>query len=495
LYRDQFFNIINESNDDVYFQLKFSILQIYKEVIYDLLTGEKDLKVKENPTRGIYAENLSEVFIDNIDTFYQLLKLSQEQRIVGETKLNQFSSRSHAIFMLEVTQNFQNETFQKKGLLNLIDLAGSEKVSKTGAVGETLEEAKKINLSLSALGNVIHCLTSNSDYIPYRDSKLTRLLQESLGGNFKTSLIVTCSQHSSNFEETMSSLKFAQRAKTIKNTVKINIKQSYEELQQQVILLKSVLAQSNNKVIYYQKILEKNNIDNVDKIDKADKEDKEDKVGKADKNTTEDINTFKLDGDDSSIKYHKNPSATVDILDKSNNQMKTVEDINNNFTNLEVDISAINKHPSSSEIDAKFNNMCKDYNDQIKNLNSQITQLKKELKQKEDVIKDLTRNQNDLRESKEIFKKGYDEVKESRSSEISDKLEPILLNIEAYIKSSCDKFSKIFDNTLRTLFIKNNNNTNTCNITCNNDTNQETFNSFLNKNDVNILFFNNFSLI
>ena len=82
------------------------------------------------------------------------------------------------------------------GKINLIDLAGSEKLSKSGSVGESLEEAKKINLSLSCLGNVIHALTSNSDHIPYRDSKLTRILQESLGGNYKTSLIVTCSPHS-----------------------------------------------------------------------------------------------------------------------------------------------------------------------------------------------------------------------------------------------------------------------------------------------------------
>jgi hypothetical protein len=113
----------------------------------------------------------------------------------------------------------------------LVDLAGSEKISKSGAVGETLEEAKKINLSLSCLGNVIHALTSDMDHVPYRDSKLTRLLQESLGGNFKTTLIVTCSSFSSNFQETLSSLKFAQRAKAIKNHFHMNIRNSPEEMQ------------------------------------------------------------------------------------------------------------------------------------------------------------------------------------------------------------------------------------------------------------------------
>jgi len=140
-------------------------LQIYKEVIYDLLTGEKDLKIKEYPNRGVYVEGLREVYVDNIETFYDLLAIAQDYRIVSGTRLNQFSSRSHTIFILEVTQTYKKTNIQKKGILNLVDLAGSEKVSKTGAVGETLEEAKKINLSLSALGNVIHSLTSTtSDY-------------------------------------------------------------------------------------------------------------------------------------------------------------------------------------------------------------------------------------------------------------------------------------------------------------------------------------------
>ncbi len=109
---------------------------------------------------------------------------SIDNRIVSETKLNSYSSRSHSILIFEVTQNLNNPNFYKKGTLNLIDLAGSEKILKTE--GETLEEAKKINLSLSALGNVIHALTSNANHISYRDNKLTRILQESLCGNFKT---------------------------------------------------------------------------------------------------------------------------------------------------------------------------------------------------------------------------------------------------------------------------------------------------------------------
>lgn len=109
-------------------------------------------------------------------------------------------------------------------------------------MGETLEEAKKINLSLSCLGNAIHALTSHCEHIPYRDSKLTRILQESLGGNYKTSLIVTCSSHSASIEETISTLKFATRAKKLKNLFKMNIKSSPEDLKRIIDTLRKEIS-------------------------------------------------------------------------------------------------------------------------------------------------------------------------------------------------------------------------------------------------------------
>ena len=215
--------------------------------MYDLLTQQSaDIKIQENPETGVVIEGLSEVYLSSLEEFFEYVELSQSNRKVAETKLNHNSSRSHCILILEVTQSFKKEKLIKKGTLNLVDLAGSEKVSKTGAVGLTLEEAKKINLSLSTLGNVIHALTHKSEHIPYRDSKLTRLLKESLGGNYKTSLIVTCSPHSYNLDEVISSLLFAKRVKTIKNVVKINIKYSYEELQKMVYLLNDKLKRALN---------------------------------------------------------------------------------------------------------------------------------------------------------------------------------------------------------------------------------------------------------
>ena len=246
---EDIFNYVEKADDNVDFQFKLSVLEIYKEVLYDLLGNtNSEIKIQENPVTGVFIDGLSEVYLSSLSEFFDYAELSQSNRKVAETKLNHNSSRSHCIMILEVTQYFKKEKLVKKGTLNLVDLAGSEKVSKTGAVGETLEEAKKINLSLSTLGNVIHALTRKAEHIPYRDSKLTRILKESLGGNYKTSLIVTCSPHSYNLDEVISSLWFAKRVKTIKNKVKVNIKYSYEELQKMVYLLNEKLQLCNIKL-------------------------------------------------------------------------------------------------------------------------------------------------------------------------------------------------------------------------------------------------------
>jgi kinesin family protein 5 len=144
--------------------------------------------------------------------------------------MNEHSSRSHSVFLINVKQEHQENKKTLTGKLYLVDLAGSEKVSKTGAEGQVLDEAKNINKSLSALGNVISALADgNKSHIPYRDSKLTRILQESLGGNSRTTIIICCSPASFNEMETKSTLEFGRRAKTIKNVVVVNEELTAEE--------------------------------------------------------------------------------------------------------------------------------------------------------------------------------------------------------------------------------------------------------------------------
>src|SRR3989338_6816592 len=166
--------------------------------------------------------------------------------------MNQVSSRSHSLFILILHQKLPDGS-TKMGRLNLADLAGSEKVGKTNAVGNTLEEAKKINQSLSALGNCISAITKGLKHIPYRDSKLSFILRESLGGNTKTTLLVCCSPHRFNIDETVGTLRFAQRAKTIKNNATINQKRSIEELQ--AIVAK--LTEEINQLTRYISVLER----------------------------------------------------------------------------------------------------------------------------------------------------------------------------------------------------------------------------------------------
>ncbi|CAG9328770.1 unnamed protein product [Blepharisma stoltei] len=244
----QIFETVNSDYGEVEYTLKCSMLEIYKETLRDLLQHQHvNLKIKQCPRRGIYVHGLTEVCITSEKDMLEVLALGEQMRTVASTRLNSTSSRSHLIFITEVSQKLPNDS-EKKGKLNLIDLAGSENVNRSGVTGNKLEEAKKINLSLSALGNVIHALISNSDHIPYRDSKLTRLLQESLGGNYKTTLIVACSPSPRSQEETLNTLKFAMRAKNIQNKVSINFKNSPDSINLIIEQLKLELSSARSEI-------------------------------------------------------------------------------------------------------------------------------------------------------------------------------------------------------------------------------------------------------
>ena len=232
---------------DIEYTIKCSMLEIYKETLKDLLGPGSELKIKQDKRKGIWVEGLTEVCLVCEEEMMEVLTLGESNRTVASTKMNTASSRSHQLFIVELNQKLPNGS-EKRGILNLVDLAGSEKINQTGVTGNKLEEAKKINLSLSALGNVIKALTDHAEHIPYRDSKLTRLLQESLGGNYKTTLIVNCSPHPRNLEDTINTLKFAQRAKTIKNKATLNIKKSPEAYMRMIEELKKQLAKTTQEL-------------------------------------------------------------------------------------------------------------------------------------------------------------------------------------------------------------------------------------------------------
>ncbi|CAM9310383.1 unnamed protein product [Lampetra planeri] len=210
------------------FLVRASYLEIYNEEIRDLLGNDtkQRLELKEHPERGVYVRDLSMHTVHSVGECERIVDRGWRNRAVGYTLMNKDSSRSHSIFTVHLeicSTDTAGGDHLRAGKLNLVDLAGSERQSKTGATGERLREATKINLSLSALGNVISALVDGrSKYIPYRDSKLTRLLQDSLGGNTRTLMIACLSPADNNYEESLSTLRYANRAKSIQNRPRIN---------------------------------------------------------------------------------------------------------------------------------------------------------------------------------------------------------------------------------------------------------------------------------
>uniref|UniRef100_A0A915K652 Kinesin-like protein n=1 Tax=Romanomermis culicivorax TaxID=13658 RepID=A0A915K652_ROMCU len=207
------FTHIYSMDENIEFHIKVSYFEIYMDRIRDLLDITKtNLSVHEDKNRVPYVKGCSERFVTSPDEVLDTIEEGKSNRHIAVTNMNEHSSRSHSVFLICVKQ--ENAETQKKltGKLYLVDLAGSEKVSKTGAEGTVLDEAKNINKSLSALGNVISALAEGTkSHVPYRDSKLTRILQESLGGNARTTIIICCSPAAYNEAETKSTLMFGAR--------------------------------------------------------------------------------------------------------------------------------------------------------------------------------------------------------------------------------------------------------------------------------------------
>ena len=265
----------NEGTD---FMIKVSMIEIYQEKIRDLFDVSRvNLNIREDSIKGIYVDGASERYVGCPNDVLALLEIGSANRAQAATNMNEHSSRSHSIFILTINQTNKIEGFSKIGKLYLVDLAGSEKISKTGATGHTLEEAKIINKSLTTLGRVIYNLTDGkSTHIPYRESKLTRVLQESLGGNSKTCLIITCSPSIYNESESLSTLRFGERAKKIKNKPKINKEITVAELQKLVEQLKEQLKKADARIAQLENYIKQNGL-NVPKSDYKQEEEEKDK--------------------------------------------------------------------------------------------------------------------------------------------------------------------------------------------------------------------------
>ncbi|KAG5679191.1 hypothetical protein PVAND_008778 [Polypedilum vanderplanki] len=256
---DSLFALIAEKQtDELSFKVEVSYMEIYNEKVHDLLDpkpNRQTLKVREHNVLGPYVDGLSQLAVASFEDIDNLMAEGNKSRTVAATNMNAESSRSHAVFTVILTQTLKDTlsgvTGEKVSRMSLVDLAGSERAAKTGAVGERLKEGSNINKSLTTLGLVISKLADQSSgvknrdkFVPYRDSVLTWLLKDNLGGNSKTVMVATISPAADNYEETLSTLRYADRAKRIVNHAVINEDPNariIRELRKEVEMLKEML--------------------------------------------------------------------------------------------------------------------------------------------------------------------------------------------------------------------------------------------------------------
>ncbi|KAI6658498.1 Kinesin-like protein KIF3A isoform X3 [Oopsacas minuta] len=256
------FGHIAKSEGENQFLVRVSYLEIYNEQVRDLLVkdpGDKIPKIHERPDIGVYVQDLLSCVVKSVDDMDKIMTTGNRNRAFAKTNMNLRSSRSHAIFTITVERSdlgADNELHVRMGKLHLVDLAGSERVKKAGVTGDQFKEATNINLSLTTLGNVISALVDGkSTHIPYRNSNLTRLLQDSLGGNSKTVMLANIGPASFNIEESVNTLRYANRAKQIQNIVRINEDPKdalLREFQLEIAKLKKKLEEGSSSEIEVQ---------------------------------------------------------------------------------------------------------------------------------------------------------------------------------------------------------------------------------------------------
>ena len=439
----EIFDKLKTSPEIINYKIKISFMEIYNENINDLLDNTKtNLELRETSNKEVIVNNLTEHTINNKEEAINLLLKGNDSRTVASTKLNEKSSRSHSIFRLniEITKkkNFNDITPVKKNnnyeeifltsQINLIDLAGSENSNKTGCVGIRLKEGANINKSLLALSNVISKLSQNNGnnniFVNYRDSKLTRLLQTSLGGNSKTIIICTITDDIEHYSETMNTLHFGNKAKNIKTIVKINevknqncqqmllenekLKQKIKELEKELTTTKKLkvdellnsktnekidLTAPNIKVNFNNNSIFSNSIMNYN--------DKDDLLSHQ-----SNINNNKLSSFNKTQLVLTNMEKQISLL-KSYLLTDQRENNNNNFDTCSVRSSDIrrnlmfgNKKPTFNEIYTPCNQMAPQKNYNFSNFHSGITLCNVEnfaINENENMVQKLIQENNKLK--------------------------------------------------------------------------------------------------
>ena len=454
--------IIIESSKEkvkkVEYNLSCSCIEIYNEQLIDLLNNNSQfdkadeiLKIREDPKKGMYIENLTELEIDSAKKAKELLISGFKNRHVASTSMNRESSRSHLIYTLFLSTEFEigeGVIVMRSSRMHLVDLAGSERQKYTNTQGQRIKEAGNINKSLSILGNVINAVIEFNEgktkFVPFRDSKLTYYLKDSIGGNSKTVIIGNISQSYIQISETQSTLNFIQRAKMIKNKAKIieNVNDIVKMLQNEIKALKQTNEDLNKKIeeLLKENEEQKKNMELISKKNKSihskktrDIEDKirQELVSEFRKKKNNNISSYSKDlSQENEVQNLSNLVTKNDLkelFEKINHVLSFEEEINENFKFLDMNnVSSIEKFLVQKEI---YSNEIKNQIDEIiNNKDTYIEELKKKDKLKDKIkIFYLTQENKKLLQENNVYKTiaeyfvkqtNIEEKKESLSKDI-----------------------------------------------------------------------------
>ena len=398
--------------------INIAFIQIYLETIQDLLCPKNTVKIRESAEKGIFLENCLWINVKNDKECKEAFERGEKNRMVESTEINEYNTRSHTILMIKIEKYYSNEEIEQnvvtKGMLYLVDLAGSERI-KPYIKGKQLEQTKKINNSLSVLGNCINSIASGNSYIPFRESKLTRVLQEALGGNSNTSLIVTLSPSNLNSEESLSSLNFGSRAMKLVINPKRNI-ESVEE---------NALEKLNKKYI---ELLEKYN--ELDLKYKNKENGEKENFEKIIKEYQDKLNEINLSLNEK--------EEEINILNNELNQLKQtnkVTSLQNNELNKKLNlVNSKNKNnqfilePQIKELLAEQGIEVEEINKN--NVNPIINQLINNNKEKNEDNNILVKKINILNSSLEELRKNYEE----KYNIIEQEKQTVLSNYPVYLE-------------------------------------------------------------
>lgn len=419
----QIFQIIEQTSKNRQFLVRCTFLELYNEEIRDLLSKnvKNKLDIRENKDQGVFVKDLTAFMVQDMNDLIAKLQIGRDNRVTGETKMNRDSSRSHSLFTVtvEMSEVIDNQNRIRVGKLNLVDLAGSERQSKTQATGDRFKEAININQSLTTLGNVISALVDpKASHVPYRDSKLTRLLQDSLGGNTKTVMIANIGPADYNYDETLSTLRYASRAKNIKNKPKINedpkdamIRQFQEEIEK----LKQQLAQgggleegnskdsAGTKIKKIEKVIKIFDVSKLKELQEKNHKEKEEIRLKAEKDRQE-IENVKMKNEEEKKKLldklKEKEEQQQNALDAKDKLLKQIEKMEKKVVRGSVIIEEValkekelveakKKLENKKELDSKYTEKLKETEDLIVDLDKKYNSQKEEIDDKTKKIKVL----------------------------------------------------------------------------------------------------------